>query len=159
MAENSHKALVTQIQADESILKANQRAMEKVQLQYMCKCAHRDANGSFALSVPSGPNPRKSQYTGAPLYRCRVCKRELDISNISEDDFNRSLDCINRVYDLAKMYLDLRNEKDRELLKTLSKQQYRMNSLLPDAYKTIRKGGHKKNKSTNPMSGMIEVGR
>ena len=158
---NSHKSLVTQIQADEKVLLANRRAMDKVQLQFQCKCAHRDANGSFALSVPSGPNPKKSPVTGAPLYRCRVCKKELDISNISEEEFIKALDCINRVYDLAKMYLDLRNEKDQETLATLSKQQYRMNAMLPDAYKTIRKGGRKKknNNNNNPASQYIEVGR
>lgn len=155
---NSHKSLVTQIQADEKVLIANERAMGKVRLQFQCKCAHRDANGSFALNVP-GPNSKKSQYTGAPLYRCRVCKKELDISNISEEEFMKALDTINRVYDLSKMYLDLRSEKDQEMLKTLSKQQYRINSTLVDAFKTIRKGGNKKKKNNNPMSGMIEVGR
>jgi hypothetical protein len=157
---NSHKSLVTQIQADEKLLLANRRAMDKVQLQFQCKCAHRDSNGSFALAVPSGQNPKKSQYTGAPLYRCRVCKKELDISNISEEEFMKSLDVINRVCDLSKMYLDLRSEKDQETLKAFSKLQYRMNSMVPDAYKTIRKGGHKKKQgNNNPMSGMIEVSR
>lgn len=157
---NSHKSIVTQIQADEKVLIANQRAMDKVRLQFQCKCPHRDANGSFALAVPSGQNSKKSQFTGAPLYRCRVCKKELDISNISEEEFMKALDCINRVYDLSKMYLDLHSEKDQETLVTLSKQQYRMNAMLPDAFRTIRKGGRrKKNKNNNPMSGMIEVGR
>ncbi len=156
---NSHKSLVTQIQADEKVLIANQRAMDKVRLQFQCKCAHRDANGSFALNVP-GQNAKRSQYTGAPMYKCRVCKKELDISNISEEEFMKALDCINRVYDLSKMYLDLRGEKDQEMLKTLSKQQYRINSTLIDAFKTIRQGGRKKKqKNNNPMNGMIEVGR
>ena len=156
---NSHKSLVTQIQADEKVVIANERAMEKVRLQFQCKCTHRDANGSFALIVPSGNNSKKSPYTGAPLYRCRICKKELDISNISEEEFAKALDCINRVYDLGKMHLDLRAEKDQETLTTLSKLQYRNNSMLPDVYKTIRKGGRKnKNKhNNNPMSGLIEV--
>ena len=157
---NSHKSLVTQIQADEKVLIANQRAMDKVRLQFQCKCAHRDANGSFALSVPSGPNAKKSQFTGAPLYRCRVCKKELDISNISAEKFNEAMDLINRVYDLSKMHLDLRSEKDQETLAALSKQQYRLNSTLPDAFNTICKGGKKKkNRNNNPMSDMIVVGR
>ena len=66
---NSHKSLVTQIQADEKLLLANRRAMDKVQLQFQCKCAHRDANGSFALSVPSGPNSKKSSFTGLLEFR------------------------------------------------------------------------------------------
>ena len=99
---NSHKSLVTQIQADEKLLIANRRAMDKVQLHFQCKCAHRDSNGSFALNVP-GQNPKKSQFTGAPLYRCRVCKKELDISNISEDEFMKALDLVNRVCDLSKI--------------------------------------------------------
>lgn len=157
---NSHKALVTQIQADEKVLLANRRAMDKVQLQFQCKCAHRDANGSFALIVPQGGgNAKKSRFTGAPLYRCRICKKELDISNISEEEFERSMDCINRVMDLGKMYLDLKSEKDQETLVTLSKQQYRLNSVMPDVYKTLRKGNRKKKSNNNPMSGMIEVSR
>ena len=155
---NSHKSLVTQIQADEKLMHANQRAMEKVELQFQSRCAHRDANGSFALNVP-GHNSKKSPYTGAPLYRCKVCKKELDISNISEDEFTKSLDCINRVFDLTKMYLDLRTEKDQETLVLISKLQYRINSILPDAFKTIRKGGRKKKTNNNPNSGYIEVGR
>lgn len=156
---SSHKSLVTQIKADEKILLANRRAMDKVQLQFQCKCAHRDGNGGFALSVPSGQNPRKSQFNGAPLYRCQVCGKELDISNISEEEFNRAFDIVNRVIDLSKMHLDLNSEKDLDTLKTLSKMQYRMNAMLPDAHKTIRKGGRKKKNNNNPMSGMIEVGR
>lgn len=156
---NSHKSLVTQIQADEKVLTANQRAMEKVKLQYQCKCAHRDANGVIALNPP-GQGGKKSPYTGAPLYRCRICKKELDISNISEEEFLKALDIVNRVYDLSKMYLDLRGEKDQEMLKDLSKRQYRDNTTLPDAYNAIRQGGRKKKKKqNNPMSGMIEVGR
>ena len=157
---NSHKSLVTQIQADEKVVLANERAMEKVRSQFQCKCTHRDANGSFALIVPSGPNAKKSPYTGAPLYRCRICKKELDISNIGEDEFARALNCIDRVFDLGKMHLDLRSEKDQETLGTLSKQQYRATNTLPDVYKTIRKGGRKnKNKNKNPMGDVMEVRR
>ena len=141
-------------------LLANQHAMDKVRLQFQCKCAHRDANGSFALSVPSGQNSKRSPYNGAPLYRCRVCKKELDISNISEEEFTKALDIVNRVYDLGKMYLDLRSEKDQETLVSLSKQQYRTISTLPDVFKTIRKGGKKKkNRNNNPMSDAIIVDR
>ena len=156
---NAHKALVTQIMADEKVLIANRKAMDKVQLQYQCKCSHRDANGSFALTAPSG-NSKKSPYTGAPLYRCRICKKEIDISNINEDKFAEALECMNSVCDIGKMYLDLNSEKDRETLSMISKLQYKLNALMPDLYGTIRKGGRKKKKGNdNPMSGLIEVGR
>ena len=92
------------------------------------------------------------------MYRCKVCKKELDISNIAEDEFNKALNCIDRVVDLSKMHLDLRNENDLEMLKTLGKFQYKLNSIIPDAYKTIRKGGRKKKNNNNPMNGIIEVG-
>ena len=156
---NNHKSLVTQIQADEKVLNANQRAMEKVKLHYQCKCAHRDPNGSFALNTP-GQNSKKSQFTGAPLYMCRVCKKSLDISNIPEEKFNEAMAIIDSVCDLSKMYLNLSTEKDLDLLKDIAKLQYKINNMVPDMYKTIRKGGNKKkNKNNNPMSGMIEVGR
>ncbi len=156
---NAHKALATQILADEKVLIANRKAMDKVQLQYQSRCSHRDANGSFALIAPSGGG-KKSPYTGAPLYRCRICKKELDISNIDEKRFMESLDCINNVIDIGKLQLDLSSEKDQKMLETLGKMQYKLNTVIKDTYETIRKGGRKKKKTNNnPMSGLIEVGR
>ena len=91
---------------------------------------------------------------------CRVCKKSLDISNIPEEKFAEALAIIDSVCDLSKMYLNLSTEKDLDLLKDIAKLQYKINNMLPDMYKTIRKGGNKKkNKNNNPMSGMIEVGR
>ena len=158
MANNVHKDLVTQLQANEKIIDSNERAMSKVRLHTQCTCTHRDANGAFAL-IPPSHNGKKSR-RGNPVYRCRVCKKELDISNISEEAFFDALDIINSVYDIGKMYLDLKSEKDRKTLRRLSKQQYKINSMLPDVYKTIRKGGKKKNKGNNsPYAGVIGVSR
>lgn len=157
---HSHKKIVTEIQADEKVMLANRKAMDKVQIQYQCKCPHRDANGGLALIVPNGKNAKKSPFTGAPLYMCKVCKKELDISNISEEEFARSLDVINRVFELSKMHLDIGIEKDQETLTQLAKMEYRNIAVLPDAFKTIRKGGRRnKKKSNNPSSDYIEVNR
>lgn len=155
----SHKTLVTQIQADEKVMLANEHAISKVKDQLQCKCTHRDANGSFALIAPSGNHAKKSPYTNAPLYRCRICKKEIDISNIAEDTFNASLNCLDSLIDICKMYLNTDNEKDLDTLKKYSKLQYRMKQLLVDGYRTTRKGGKKKKNRNNPDGDLIYVDR
>ena len=158
MSNNVQKDLVTQIQANEKLVDSNERAMAKVRLHTQCTCTHRDSNGAFAL-IPPSHNGKRSR-RGNPVYRCRICKKELDISNIAEDAFNDALDILNSVYDLGKMHLDLKSEKDRKTLRRLSKQQYKMNAVMPDVYRVIRKGGKKKDKGNNSQyAGIVNVSR
>ena len=157
---NSYKALATQILADGKVVNANERAMSTVRIESQCKCVHRDSNGGFALIVPSGGNVKKSKYTGAPLYTCKLCQKEIDVSNISEEEFERALNVIDRVCDLSKMHLNFSTEADQDLWKSVSKQQFKLLTIIEKCYRTIRKGGRKKKKNNNnPMSGLIEVSR
>lgn len=152
-----HKAMVDEIIANEKLLISNHRALDKVQFTSQCTCCHRDANGSFALIVP-GPNGKKSSITGAPLYTCKICKKEIDISNITEAEFEKAYDVFDRVCDVSKLQLDVNTEKDEKLHKRLKKFQYMMPEIR-DAYKGISKGRGKKKNKNKGNHGFVEVGR
>ena len=160
MANNAVvKALATQISADRKRALENHRALDKVRLNYQCKCPHRDMNGAFALNPPQGNNPKKNPFTGKALYRCRQCEKELDISQIPQEDYQKALDTIDRILDIGKMHMDLNSERDRDLLELVSKMQYQIQSTIPDLYKAICNGNKRKKKPNNHMSGMVSVGR
>lgn len=160
MANNSTaKALATQISADKKRANENHRALDKVRLNYQCKCAHRDMNGAFALNPPQGNKPKQNPFTGKALYRCRICEKELDISQIVQEDYQRALDTIDRILDIGKMHMDLNTERDRELLTLVAKMQYQLQSTIPDLYKAICNGNKRKKRPNNLMSGMVSVGR
>lgn len=160
MAQNTTaKSLATQVLADKKRTLENRRALDKVTLHTQCKCAHRDTNGAFALNPPQGNNPRKNPFTGKPLYRCRMCDKELDISQIPQEDYERALNTVDRILDIAKMHMDLNARRDEDLIQLVSRLQYQLASTVPDLYKAICNNGKRKKKPNNPMSGMVSVGR
>lgn len=157
---SNYKSLANQILADNKVVSANERAMSTVRIESQCKCVHRDSNGAFALIVNSGGNVKKSRYTGAPLYMCRLCQKEIDVSTISEEEFERALNVIDRVCDLSKMHLNFSTESDQDLWKSLSKQQFKLHTIIDKCFKTIRKGGRKKKKdNNNSMNNLMDVAR
>lgn len=143
---NPYKQLSTKVQSQNKMIRLNRKTIEKAELQLQCACAHRDQNGAISIDTPHGPNAQKSRFTGAPLYRCRECFKQLDLAKIEQQRFDEGLNTINCVIDIGKMRLDCKNEKDRELLNSLASLQFQLNSLMPDLYKTIVKnqGGNKK---------------
>ncbi len=141
------KDVVTKVLATDKELIANRKAIDKVQRKLYCDCNHKDINGQYALIPPQGPDAPKSR-SGMPLYRCKMCKKLLDLSTVSEDELNKALEVLDRIADLAKMKLEFNSEEELKLFKTITKRQYQVGTLYPDLYTAIRKSG-KKNKNRN----------
>lgn len=144
---NPYKVLVSKIDAQHKLLNANEKSMKRAKLQMQCACPHRDGNGAISLNSPQGGGGgKKSKFTNAPLYTCRSCYREIDVSPIQEDEFNRAKDVIDRVLDIAKIRLDVKTDRDRELLTQIASLQFQLDDLVPNLYGAIVKNGKGKNK-------------
>lgn len=137
-----------QIDAVSKEIVSNEKALEKIRLKMRCNCNHKDANGAFALIPPHG-NGAKSEFTNAPLYRCRVCQKQLDLTNISEDEFRKAVNAIDRVCDLIKMKADGGSDEEIKMIKSVSKFQYKLQRLIVDGYSALRKGKKHKNNNRN----------
>ncbi len=158
---NPYKVLVTKVAAQNKLLRANERSMVRAKLQMQCACAHRDSNGAISLNSPQGgPNARKSKVTGAPLYVCRECFREIDVSPISEADLNSALDTLNRVFDISKIRLDVKTDRDQALLTQIANLQFETNDLVPNLYNAIVKSGNKgKKKQRSQYADTVRISR
>lgn len=158
---NPYKVLVTKVAAQNKLLRANERSMVRARLQMQCACVHKDANGAISLNSPQGgPNGRKSKITGAPLYVCRECYREIDVSPISQSDLDTALDTINRVIDISKIRLDVKTDRDRELLSQIANLQFENNDLIPNLYNVIVKTGNKgKKKQRSQYADTVRISR
>ena len=146
MANNAYKIINNRIHSQGNLVKANRKSIERATLQLQCACPHRDANGAISINPPSGQNAEKSKITGAPLYQCRECYKKLDLSNISQEEFDKALYTICRVIDIGKIRGDYKSEKDRELMQNLSSIEFQLEEILPDVFQTIVKSGNRKKK-------------
>ena len=138
---------------------ANEKGLNIAKIQKRCECHHKDINGGISLIPPVGGG-RKNPITGAPYYTCKTCKSEIDISKISQEDFDKALDTIVRVIDIAKMRAQLESEKDIELFEEMGRNQYFLLGTMPDIFKYISKNDKKKKKKGNGggLSSMYRVG-
>ena len=62
-------------------------AKEKTKLR--CKCPHTDENGKALLFRSDN---KKSDFTGNPLFVCRLCGAYLDIGELTEEDLASAID-------------------------------------------------------------------
>ena len=153
------KSLVTQVQANAKMLRDNEKAMDRVRLENQCFCIHKDANGSFALIPPQGKNGPRNPHTGAPYYTCRLCHKKIDISRISEEEILKAIDTIDRQMDISKMQIDIENEKDRKMKRTLGKIQFKNITTVKDVHTLSVRGGNKKKKRRNSDDDLVETRR
>ena len=157
---NPYKTLQVKVQSQNKLLRANEKSMSRAKLQMQCACAHRDGNGAISLNSPQGGPEGKSKFTNAPLYTCRECYKKLDLSQISQDEFDRSIDIMNRVCDIGKIRLDVKSDRDREMLNDVASVQFKLNTLLPDMFNAIVKGSKNgKKKQRNPYANSIRISR
>lgn len=157
---NVYKALQTKILAQGKLLRANEKGMKKAGLQMRCACTHHDGNGAISLNSPQGgPNAEKSKFTGAPLYMCRECYAKIDVSPISQEDFDKAIDTINRVLEIGKIKMDIRTDRDRELSEEVAEFQFKLHDMVPNIYSAIAKGGKKKKEKRSPYAGMVSISR
>lgn len=142
---NPYKTLQTKVQSQQKLLRANEKSISRARLQVQCACVHRDGNGAISLNSPQGgPNAKKSKFTGNALYTCRECFKDIDVSPIKQEDFDAAIDTIDRICDIAKIRLDCKTDRDRELLNDIASFQFQLRELMPNLFSTVTKGGKKK---------------
>lgn len=151
MATNFNKALYNSIKEKGKLITTNERTIENIRLQSKCECVHRDLNNSFSLIPPKGgQNAKKSEFTGAPMYRCKTCEQWIDLSAIPEERLRASIDCICNLLHVSKMKLDPNSDKDEKTRKKIAKLLFRLQTLVPDLYRTLDKNKRKnKNRKSN----------
>lgn len=119
----------------------------KQKLKLRCKCQHVDESGKTVLFRSDN---KKSEYTGNPLFVCRICGSYLDIGEITDEDLAVAADTICRAADVIKMRLrPAQNEEDEESFKTMWKLQYMLKS---DKFKDLFRAARRRNKN-NRRSG------
>lgn len=128
-----------------------EKVTAKEKLKLRCKCQHIDESGKAVLFKS---NDKKSDITGAPLFVCRLCGSYIDISELTEDELNKSIDNVCRAIDIVKMRLNSeKSEADHENYKTVWRIQYTLKSgKLTDLFKAAR-NRNKKNKRSNGFDG------
>lgn len=115
-----------------------EKVTAKEKLKVRCQCQHVDEGGKAVLFKS---DKEKSPYTGAPLFVCRICGQYIDISEITEEKLEDSMDTIARAGDIIKMRLRAeQNEEDEKNLKRVSKIIYDMRSgKFRDLFRAARK--------------------
>lgn len=127
-------------------IRSARRSVQKLEERNMCFCPHTDSEGRLALTSVKGA---RSDITGAPMFACRLCTKYIDISEITDDDFIRAVDTIDRYLDVIKMCLSNSSEEDMKDLKRCAKFQKFLNGKFRDlATAAKRKNKKKKNRSS-----------
>lgn len=86
-------------------------------IKIRAKCSHTDENGRTVLFRAGD---KKSNFTGNPLFMCRICGQYLDISDLSEDDLASAIDTVCRAGEIIKMRLVETNENDQKMKKKIA---------------------------------------
>ena len=121
---------------------------EKETTKLRCKCQHMDDSGSMMLFRS---DDKKSDYTGAPLFCCRLCGAYLDISELDEDRLDHSIDDVCRSIEIIKMRLRPEvSEDDKDLLKKLAQTEFLFKSgKYMKLFRSARRRNNKKRNNNN----------
>ena len=153
---NPYKIMQTRTQSQNKLVRANEKSLVRARLQIQCACVHRDGNGAINLDPPHG---EKSSITGAPLYTCHECYKKIDLNSISQEEFERALNVIDRICDVSKLRLDCKTDRDRELLSNIAQFQFQLNEMVRNLYNTAVKGNNKKKKQHRGEDSSVRVSR
>lgn len=125
-------------------LKTIEKTSRREKMRLQCKCPHTDESGKAALFRHQSET---SPITGNPLFVCRVCGKYLDIYEITEQELNTAIDTIDRMTDIIKVRVNIRDdssENDQKVYKRLWKNQEFLNGDFRDLATAARKRNKKK---------------
>ena len=144
MAENRN------IKKQVEMIDKQEKSLSKIRETMKSKCTHTDKNGD--LDIVQAKNRQKGEFK----YICRRCRKELDLSKIPEDVLTSALDIVDRACDVIKLSLDTDREDDQDILKNVSKTQYRCRNDIKKLYAASlqknQKGGKRKDRRNNENS-------
>lgn len=132
-----------------------EKVTAKEKLKIRCQCQHTDESGKTMMFAS---HEKKSPYTGAPLFVCRLCGQYVDISEITEEELDKSIDTIARAAEIIKIRLrPERSDEDKKAYKRDVKVLYMMRSgQFMDLFKAARKrtkGNNRSNRDSGFISG------
>lgn len=87
--------------------------------------------------------PAHNRKPGDLTYLCRCCQKDLDLKKIPEDELRAACDTVDRAIDVIKISLNLESDEDRQILKRMSKVQFRVRNELVRAYGKALEGKNK----------------
>ena len=139
--------------ADSTNIKKQVEAIDKqdqnlkvVREQLKSRCPHTDKNGDLDIVR------KQNSQDGELKYICRRCKKELNLKKIPENDLQAACDTIDRACDVIKLSLDTQRDGDKEILKRVSKVQYRARNEIMKLYGASlkkNKGNSRSNRRNN----------
>ena len=120
----------------------------KEKLKWRCKCQHVDESGKAVIFRSDN---KHSEYTGNPLFVCRLCGSYLDIGEITEEDLEKAMDTVCRAADIIKLRLrPNQSEDDQENYKTMWKLQFMLKS---NKFSDLFRAARRRNKNNRRSSG------
>lgn len=119
-----------------------ERNLKTLREQAKSQCNH-TKNGDLDIV------PANNRQQGELKYICRKCQKTLDFSKIPEDELRGACDCVDRAIDVIKLQLDPSKEADAEILKRVSKVQYRVRNDIIKLYAASLKKNRGNNKNSS----------
>ena len=142
--ERAKNKLAQSIKNDIDDIAQIKKGTLKEEKKLQCKCSHCDTNGNPAVfKHPNATSP----VTNNPLFVCRICKKYLDIYEVSQEEFDRAVDIIDRSADVVKIRLNpstRSTEEDQKLYRSVYKMQYFVTGKFVDLVKAARTRNTKK---------------
>ena len=118
-----------------------------------CKCPHTDENGKALLFRSDN---KKSEFTGNPLFVCRLCGAYLDIGELTEEDLASAIDKVSCAAEIVKMRLRPdTSEDDADIYKSVWKTEYFLKDKFLDLFKAARRRNNKKRNNNSNNGGFI----
>lgn len=125
-------------------IEKQEKALRKFREKTQCDCCHKkDGGPTLAKSKDAGDGPL--------VYQCWNCKKKIDIERIDLEKVQDACKTIDRAIDVIKLKCSPNQPADAELIEKLSKVQFRLRNLIPDAYKTALKAGNKNKKKESSI--------
>ena len=130
------------------VVDKQERSLKVIREEMMCDCDHKHRQSGDIDIVPA-----QNRSPGELKYKCRRCRKDLDLKKISEQDLRDACVTIDKAIDVIKLSLDPQREDDAKILKRVSKVQYRVRNDISKLYAASlqknKTGGRRGNKNRN----------
>lgn len=120
-------------------LEEEAKRLEKSRLAYQCECPHH--------VKPDYPEVVDIGKANEHIYKCKLCKDIITISNISPEKRQEAIDTVVAMINIIKIKCNLEREDDEKMLKKMAKLELRLRDDLPKAYEAVTRD--RKNKRRN----------
>lgn len=134
-------------------IRESRKVYDMMELEAQCACCHRGENKEICL-IPPKNGGKMSKFTQKPLFRCRRCGAEIDISPITVEKFDEALDTMVNAGHIAKMFLDIDKETNAQLADSIKRYMFFLKTSFRDAFLATRRKAPSK-KKTDAYAGVF----